>query len=82
MIVDEADDIMYANPSAFHAFIQGNCCVAFTATPDDGDANSVEATILKHMAFKRFDYIAVEKSSNDVQVNAIDVLDKVSYVVE
>lgn len=49
VIVDEVDCIMYENPSMFHAFIQGNCCVAFTATPDDGEADTIEATILKHM---------------------------------
>lgn len=61
VIVDEADTLMYDNPSLFHAFIQGNCCIAFTATPDDGDTKSVEATILKHMSFKRFDYTPVDK---------------------
>ena len=66
MIVDEADCIMYDNPSMFHSFIQGNCCIAFTATPDDGDAESVESTILDHMSFKRFDYIAVEKDCAEV----------------
>lgn len=47
MIVDEVDSIMYDNPVEFYSFVQGNCCIAFTATPDDGDVNSVETTILK-----------------------------------
>lgn len=59
IIVDEADSIMYDNPSAFHTFIQGNCCIAFTATPDDGETKGIEAKILKHMTFKRLDYITV-----------------------
>ena len=42
VIVDEADAIMYDNPSMFHKYIQGNCCVAYTATPDDGDDESIE----------------------------------------
>jgi hypothetical protein len=66
VIVDEADVIMYDNPSMFHAFIQGNCCVAFTATPDDGESETVEATILKYMSFKRFDYTPVDKECPEV----------------
>lgn len=82
VIVDEADSIMYDNPSMFHTFIQGNCCIAFTATPEDGDAKSVEASILKHMSFKRFEYIAVAKDKADVQINSVSASDKVQYVID
>ena len=73
---------MYDNPSMFHAFIQGNCCVAFTATPDDGESETVEATILKYMSFKRFDYTPVDKECPEVQINSVSVGDKVQYVID
>lgn len=66
VIVDEADGIMFDNPTTFHTFIEGNCCIAFTATPDDGDTKSIEASILKHMSFKRFDYTVEDKGSAEV----------------
>ena len=82
VIVDEADNIMYDNPSIFHTFIQGSCCIALTATPDDGDVDTIETNILKHMSFKRFDYIAVDKDFGELQINTINAGDKVKYVID
>jgi hypothetical protein len=37
LIIDEADTLIFKDPTAFKSFIGDSMCVCLTATPDDSD---------------------------------------------
>jgi hypothetical protein len=50
------DDLIYRDPTGFKAFIDGNRCISFTATPHDGDPKGMEVETLQVFKVKEYDY--------------------------
>jgi len=47
IIIDESDTATFSSPHKFAALVDGRVCICFTATPDNGDPNSVEAKVIQ-----------------------------------
>lgn len=52
ILIDEADEIILADPAKFNAKIGVNRCICLTATPDNADKKGVEREVLLHLGFK------------------------------
>ena len=46
VVVDEADALMFKDPTAFQKFTSSCACICFTATPDNQQANGIEAKVV------------------------------------
>jgi len=49
VLVDENDEHMFTNPTAFLKFIRKSICVCLTATPADDATGGIERAVLKAM---------------------------------
>ena len=50
VIIDEADNMIFRNPTSFRAFISKCACLCFTATPDD-QGRGVDNKVINSLQF-------------------------------
>ena len=55
VLVDENDEHMFSNPTAFLRFVRKSICVCLTATPADDATGGIERSVLKAIEFKVFE---------------------------
>ena len=55
VLVDENDEYMFKNPTAFVRFARKSICICLTATPADDATGGLERSVLKAMGFKIFE---------------------------
>jgi hypothetical protein len=87
IIVDESDTATFESPENFAKLINGRACICFTATPDNCDANGIEAKVVSTLHFNVFHYAsdvetvnAATKLKMDQIQHAATIETKVSYI--
>ena len=87
IIVDESDTATFESPEKFAKLINMKTCICFTATPDNCDANGVEAKVVSALHFNVFRYAsdveivdAATKLKMDQVQHAATIEAKVSYI--